>query len=110
MLTADQIEAYRTNGYIGVENVLSSSQLEEARRVVDEFVERSREVSESDDIFDLEPEHTRERPLLRRLKNAGQVAPIFRRFDALRRDPGSRKPIDWPKYPFPRGQTEHEGG
>ena len=45
MLTLDQIEYYRTHGYLGVENVLTPSELEEARRVVDEFVEKSREVS-----------------------------------------------------------------
>ena len=39
------------------------------RRVTDEFVERSRGVSESDDIFDLEPDHSAERPRLRRIKN-----------------------------------------
>ena len=77
MLTDDQIEAYRTNGYIGVENVLTSSVLEEARLVVEEFVERSRGVSENDAIFDLEPEHTPERPLLRRLKTPAKWHPFF---------------------------------
>ena len=77
MLTLDQIEYYRTHGYLGVENVLTPSELEEARRVVDEFVEKSREVSEHSEIFDLEPEHTPERPLLRRLKTPSKWHPFF---------------------------------
>ncbi len=69
MLSPEQIAFYQENGYLTVENVLSADELAELRRVTDEFVERSRGLSASDDIFDLEPNHSAERPRLRRIKN-----------------------------------------
>ena len=48
MLTQEQIEQYDRNGYIGVENVLSPEEVEELRKVTDDFVEKSRGVRESD--------------------------------------------------------------
>ncbi len=69
MLTSEQIAFYHENGYIVVEDVLSDEELAALRRVTDEFVERSRAISESDDVFDLEPNHSAERPRLRRIKN-----------------------------------------
>ena len=52
MLTQEQIERYDRNGYIGVENVLSSEEIEELRKVTDDFVEKSRAFSESDEVFE----------------------------------------------------------
>ena len=67
-LTEDQIEFYREKGYLGVEGVFSAAEVGELQRVTDEFVEKSRTVTEHDDVFDLEPDHTPEFPKLRRLK------------------------------------------
>ena len=39
MLTQDQIDFYHEQGYLGVENVLSSAEIDELRRVTDDFVE-----------------------------------------------------------------------
>lgn len=72
MLSAEQIAFYHENGYLTVENVLSAEELAALRRVTDKFVERSRRVSEHDDIFDLEPNHNPQRPRLRRIKNPNQ--------------------------------------
>ena len=73
MLTQQQIDFYRENGYIGVESVLSEQDIIDLRRVTDEFVEKSREVTEHTDVFDLEPGHSSESPRVRRIKNpAGQ--------------------------------------
>ena len=69
MLTSEQIAFYHENGYIVVENALSGDELAALQRVTDEFVERSRGLSKSDDVFDLEPNHSAERPRLRRIKN-----------------------------------------
>lgn len=69
MLTQSQVDFYHENGYLGVENVLSASEVEELRRVTDEFVEKSRAVTENTDVFDLEPGHSADDPRLRRLKN-----------------------------------------
>lgn len=69
MLTREQVERYHREGYIKVEGVYSPGFVEELRRVTDTFVERSREVTEHTDLFDLEPTHTPEQPRLRRLKH-----------------------------------------
>ena len=69
MLSPEQIHHYKENGYIGVENVLTDEEVVALRRVTDEFVEKSREVTEHNDIFDLEPGHTSENPRVRRIKS-----------------------------------------
>ena len=69
MLDQEQIACYHQNGYLVVENVLSADELAELQRVTDDFVERSRGVSQHNDIFDLEANHSEERPRLRRIKN-----------------------------------------
>ena len=79
MLTPEQIEAYHRDGYIGVENVLSPSEVEELKQVTDDFVDQSRSISESDDVFDLEPGHTSEEPKLRRLKSPIEVHEVYRK-------------------------------
>ncbi len=77
MLTSEQIATYREKGYIGVEGVLSAAEIEGLRQVTDEFVEKSRAVSQSDDVFDLEPSHTADAPKLRRIKNPIQAHPVY---------------------------------
>jgi len=79
MLSNQQIDFYRANGYIGVENVYSPAEVADLRRVTDELVERSRAVTKNDDIFDLEPSHSPLVPRVRRLKNTAQHDPVFRR-------------------------------
>ncbi len=69
MLTQAQVDFYNENGYLGVENVFSAAEVAELRRVTDEFVEKSRAVTQHTDVFDLEPGHTPEKPMLRRLKD-----------------------------------------
>ena len=46
MLTQEQIEFYHKNGYIGVVSVLNNEEVLALRRVTDEFVEKSRQVTE----------------------------------------------------------------
>lgn len=76
-LTQSQIDFYRTNGYLCVENVLSHDEIAELRRVTDEFVERSREVESNTPIYDLEPGHSREQPRVRRLKSPASHHPAY---------------------------------
>lgn len=78
MLTPDQIEAYHRNGYIGVEGVLSPAEVQELRDVTDGWIEKSRSVTESDDVFDLEPTHSADEPKLRRIKNPIEVDAVYR--------------------------------
>ena len=69
MLIQEQIDFYHKSGYLSVEDVLTPEEVGELRTVTDEFVEKSREVTDHDAMFDLEPGHTPENPRLRRLKS-----------------------------------------
>jgi phytanoyl-CoA hydroxylase len=83
-ISPDQVEFYRENGYVGVEGVLTSSELAELNAVVDEFIERSRTETESGDVFDLEPGHTADNPLVARIRHPYDFHEAFDR--ALRNE------------------------
>lgn len=80
MLSAAQIDAYDRNGYLAIENVLTLAELEELRRLTDEFVERSRKVTANDAIFDLEPDHSAASPSLRRIKHPISKHPTYAKY------------------------------
>src|SRR4029453_5716556 len=65
-------------GYGAVSHVIDATRLAELRAVTDEFVERSRAVTKSDALFDLDPRHTAARPVLRRIKNPADNDPVYR--------------------------------
>jgi ectoine hydroxylase-related dioxygenase (phytanoyl-CoA dioxygenase family) len=79
MLTRDQINQYQERGFLAVEDVLPRDLIEQARAVVDDFVEQSRQVSDHTAVFDLEPGHTPEVPRVRRLKEPCAIHPVFDR-------------------------------
>jgi len=79
MLTPAQIQFYRAQGYLGIEDVFSASEVAELRRVTDEFVEASRAVTANNAVFDLEPSHTPQQPRLRRLKDPIKQHEVYRR-------------------------------
>src|SRR2546429_7759912 len=67
VLTQEQREFYFENGYLLVEAVVEADWLARLRAVTDEMVDRSRALTRSDRVFDLEPGHTADAPRLRRL-------------------------------------------
>ena len=80
MLTEQQVEFYRTQGYLVVENLFTAEELVPVNRVIEEFIERGKTLTESDDAIDLEETHTLERPRIRRIKNPDQHHSVFRDF------------------------------
>lgn len=85
MLSAQQIEAYRRDGYLVIPRLIEGEQLAELRALTDRIVAEARGVAANDDLYDLEPSHSAQLPRVRRLKPA-----IFKRYDffrALTRDP-----------------------
>ncbi len=85
MLTSQQIETYRRDGYLVIPRLIEGEQLAELRALTDRIVAEARGVSANDDLYDLEPSHSATLPRVRRLKPA-----IFKRYDffrALTRDP-----------------------
>lgn len=83
MLNQEQIAFYQTEGYLIVEDVLRQDELDEAQAIVEDFVEASRQVTQQDGHFDLEPGHTAEAPKVRRLSSPVTYHPFF---DQLMRD------------------------
>ncbi len=79
MLTREQIESYHTNGFLAVESVYHGEEMAEARAVVEEFVQRSRGVTDHTDVFDLEPGHSAGEPRVRRIKSPYLHHPTFER-------------------------------
>lgn len=67
VLTADQVEKFRAEGWTSVSGLVSDEWLTRLRAVTDEFVDRSRSLTESNGLYDLEPDHSADQPRLRRL-------------------------------------------
>ncbi len=76
-VTPEQIEAYRRDGFLVVENVFDAAEVEALRRVTDEFIERSREISEHTRVYDLEPGHSAGQPRVRRIKAPHAHHPVY---------------------------------
>ncbi|WP_282607175.1 phytanoyl-CoA dioxygenase family protein [Pelagibius sp. Alg239-R121] len=68
VLTQAQRERYFEKGYIGVESLVPADLLADLVKVTEEFVDASRTETQSGKIFDLGPGHTKDSPVLRRLK------------------------------------------
>lgn len=77
MLTEYQREFYAREGYLKVENVLTPEELARAQEIVAEWIEGSRRVSESDELFDLDRGHSAETPRLTRVKLPHRNHPFF---------------------------------
>ena len=69
MLTASQIEFYHEKGYVVVPDVIPQPWLAKARDTLADLIERSRDVSASDNVYDLEDSHSRSNPRVRRIKD-----------------------------------------
>jgi ectoine hydroxylase-related dioxygenase (phytanoyl-CoA dioxygenase family) len=63
-------ERYFEDGFLAVPRYVGASWLERLRAVVVAKIEESRALSASDDQFDLAPDHSREKPNIRRLRKA----------------------------------------
>jgi ectoine hydroxylase-related dioxygenase (phytanoyl-CoA dioxygenase family) len=77
MISQRDVETYRRDGVIVVPEVLDGAMLGRLRQVVAEVVAGAAEISEHNDVYDLEPSHTRENPRVRRIKTPHKVHPIF---------------------------------
>lgn len=77
VLTQAQRESYFENGYILVERAIGADWLARLRAAIDRQIEASRQVTESGPVFDLEPRHTPENPMLRRVSSPNDQDPEF---------------------------------
>jgi ectoine hydroxylase-related dioxygenase (phytanoyl-CoA dioxygenase family) len=77
MLSGEQIAFYQANGYLMVEDAIEPEALLKMQQVTRDFIERSRAVSQSDDIFDLDAGHSADNPRLTRIKLPHTRHPVF---------------------------------
>ena len=77
MLSKEQKTFYNDNGYLMIENAVSSAQLETLRRITYDLVDKSRSVTESNDLYDLDEGHSAEHPRLMRIKLPHRQHPFF---------------------------------
>ena len=84
ILSKAQRAAYERDGFIVVPDVFSPAEIDELRRVTDEFVRNSARVSANDEVYDLEDSHTPAEPRVRRLKAPHNIHPAY--FRASRND------------------------
>ena len=77
VLSQSQREKYFEDGYVGVEEIVPPDHLKRLIRITRDFEERSRKVSESDEVFDVAPEHSADKPVLRRLKTPDDKHPLY---------------------------------
>jgi phytanoyl-CoA hydroxylase len=77
MISEQDVQTYRRDGFIVVPDVLAVNTLAEIRKVIAELVAGSAQTLEHTDVYDLEPGHTVESPRVRRIKAPHKVHPIF---------------------------------
>ena len=80
ILSTGQRESYFTEGYLGVESLISEDWLERLREATEESVAGAAAVTESDGVFDVAPGHTPDRPRLRRVRLPDDQHPTFWEF------------------------------
>ncbi|HUF20605.1 MAG TPA: phytanoyl-CoA dioxygenase family protein, partial [Burkholderiales bacterium] len=77
MISSKQVESYRENGYLVVENVLDAETLDRVRAVTAELVARAKGLTTHNEIYDLEPTHMPDEPRVRRIKTPHKWHPLF---------------------------------
>ncbi len=80
ILTQAQREHYFEYGYVGVESLVPADIVAELVSVTNEFVQASRSETRSGCMFDIGPGHSKERPVLRRLKGPDNQHEAYWRF------------------------------
>ena len=80
MISNEQVDFYRSEGYLVVERLFSEAEIGELKEVLNEFVERGKRMTESDGVVELEDTHTPERPRIRRIIRPDDQHPVFRNF------------------------------
>ena len=77
VLTDEQRRSYFENGYLLVEDIISREWIGRLLDTTHQMVEKSRSITKSDEVFDLEPSHTADDPRLRRLSSPPDHHPVY---------------------------------
>jgi len=77
MISQSQIEEYEANGFLAVPHVVNAGELRDLHSVIAANIERSRNITDNDAEFDLEPSHSAENPQVRRFKTPALYNDVF---------------------------------
>ena len=83
MITDDVVQTYRADGFVVVPDVLDAPTLAEMRGVIADIVAGAADVDAHNEVYDLEPGHSRAEPKVRRIKAPHKVHPLFNRIVRL---------------------------
>ena len=84
MISDSEVASYNDKGFIVVENIYTPDEVQEMRDALAELVESARGLTDHTSVIDLEPNHTPDRPRVRRIKEPFQNHPTF---DKMARHP-----------------------
>ncbi len=77
MLNTEQKSFYADNGFLKIEQAVTTEQLAELRRITYDLIEQSREITETNEVFELDKGHSRDTPRLTRIKLPHKLHPYF---------------------------------
>lgn len=77
VVSREQREFYFENGYLLIESIVPAETIRRLRQVTEDVVEASRQITQSDAVFDLEAGHGARTPRLRRLSAPDAHAPEY---------------------------------
>jgi Phytanoyl-CoA dioxygenase (PhyH) len=80
ILSQQQREHYFAHGYVSVEDFVPAEILSELQTTTNAFFEQSRDVEQSNNVFDLGPGHSADAPLVRRLKSPDERSDTYWKF------------------------------
>lgn len=80
MINQDTVARYHRDGYIVVENLLDEPTRQRMKTALAQLVDGAREVDAHNDVYDLEPTHSRAEPRVRRIKKPHVINPVFAEF------------------------------
>jgi phytanoyl-CoA hydroxylase len=67
MFTKDDIQSYHRDGFVVARQLFTPAEIEALREATDRKIEESRQLSGSNEIFEVEPDHSSANPRLRRI-------------------------------------------
>lgn len=76
-LSAEQVAGYHERGYIIVRDALDRAIIEELQLTTDRFIERSRSMTDSDGVIELDAGHSADTPMIRRIKSPHKQDPAY---------------------------------
>jgi len=80
MLSAEQVAQYKSDGYLALDGLVDARWVSRLNQAASGFVDQSRSMTTSNNVIDLEADHTEDNPRLRRLINPADQHPAFAEF------------------------------